>query len=140
MPTDEPAAIVRRIFEDGLNGRDFAVFDALLATDYLAHSALLGDVRGVERFKQGFRAFLDPCPDFHAALEDLVTAGEKVVARVTYRGTDTGGMFGRAPTGRAFTMGALYLFRVADGQVRELWQEADRLGLLRQLGAVPPTP
>lgn len=121
MLSNEPVSIVRRIFEQGVNSRDFATFDELMAPDYVAHSAVLGEVRGVESFKRGFRAFIDPCPDFNATLEDVFVAGDKVTARVTYRGTDTGGMFGRAPSGR----------------VRELWQEADRLGLMQQLGAIP---
>jgi hypothetical protein len=40
-------------------------------------------------------------------------------------------MFGRPPTGAAFTLGAIYIFRWGDGLVRELWQEADLLGLQR---------
>jgi predicted ester cyclase len=99
--------------------------------------ALLGDVYGVESFQQGFRAFLEPCPDFRATVADLFVSGEMVAVRVTYRGTDRGGMFGRVPTGRTFTMNALYIFRLADRLVRELWQEADRLGMMQQLGAIP---
>ena len=138
MPSDDNnMLVVRRIFEQVVNGRDFAAVDELIAPDYVAHSAVLGDVRGVESFKRGFQAFIDPCPDFNATLEDLFAAGDKVTARVTYRGTDTGGMFGQAPTGNAFTMGALYVFRLADRKVHELWQEVDRLGLMQQLGAIP---
>lgn len=137
MSPDEQVAIVRRIFEQVVNARDFAVADVVFAPDYVAHSALLGTVVGPESFKQGFRAFTDPCPDFRGTLEDVFAAGDKVTARLTYRGTDTGGMFGRPPSGTTFTIGAIYILRLADGLVRELWQEADLLGLQRQLGIIP---
>src|SRR5690242_9104220 len=80
MPEEINVAIVRRIFNQGINGRDDTVFDAVIAPDYVAHSAVLGEVRGVETFKQGFRAFIDPCPDFRASLDAVLAAGDKVTA------------------------------------------------------------
>lgn len=139
LSVNEHITTVRRIFEQAVNARDFTVVDELFAPDYVAHSALLGTVSGPESFKRAFRGFTDPCPDFQGTLEDLFSAGDKVTARVTYRGTDTGGMFGRPPTGTTFTLGAIYIFRLGDGLVRELWQEADLLGLQRQLGLIPTT-
>jgi SnoaL-like polyketide cyclase len=34
-------------------------------------------------------------------IEELIAAGDTVVLRATFRGTETGGYVGRAPTGRA---------------------------------------
>jgi predicted ester cyclase len=76
------------------------------------------------------------CPDFQATVEDLIGAdGDTVVTRLTYRGTDTGGFVkGRAATGKPFEFGAIYIWRLANGKVVELWQEADRMRLMQQLG------
>ena len=37
-------------------------------------------------------------------------------------------------TGRTVDSEAIYIFRVADGEIAELWAQRDELGLLRQLG------
>jgi predicted ester cyclase len=130
----EDEELARRIFEEGLNQRDYAVWDEVFAANFVAHSALLGEVHGVEAVKRSFAGFVTPAPDFQASVEDVVAGGDKVVVRVTYRGTDQGGFFGRPATGKRFVLTALYLLRVVEGRVVELWQEADRLGMMQQLG------
>jgi steroid delta-isomerase-like uncharacterized protein len=136
MSIEDNKTIVRRLFEEGVNARRYDVLDELLTPDFVLHSAILGEVHGREAYKQSVRALLDPCPDFRASIEDLIGAEQDaVVARLTYRGTDTGGFVrGHAATGRAFEFTAIYLWRLARGQLAELWQEADRVRLLQQLG------
>jgi steroid delta-isomerase-like uncharacterized protein len=133
----ENEQLARRIFEDGLNQRDYDVWDEVFAADFVAHSAVLGEVHGVEAVKRSFAGFITPAPDFHATVEDVIVGDDKVVVRVTYRGTDQGGFFGRPATGKRFVLTALYLLRVADGRVIELWQESDRLGMMQQLETLP---
>jgi predicted ester cyclase len=41
------------------------------------------------------------------------------------------------PTGRPVTVAGITLFRIEDGKYVERWSEADFLGLLQQLAAVP---
>ena len=46
-------------------------------------------------------------PDFRADIEDLIGEGDKVVARLTFRGTHTGGEFmGIPPNGNSFAFSA----------------------------------
>jgi steroid delta-isomerase-like uncharacterized protein len=139
MSTEDNKAIVRRLFDEGVNGRNYDVLDELVAPDFVLHSAILGEVHGREAYKQGVRALLEPSPDFRASIEDLIGAEQDaVVARLTYRGTDSGGFVrGHAATGKAFEFTAIYIWRLARGQVTELWQEADRVRLLQQLGILP---
>jgi predicted ester cyclase len=46
-------------------------------------------------------------------------------------------LLGIAPTGRAVTVAAMELFRLADGKIAEQWVIVDALGMSQQLGAVP---
>jgi len=132
-------ALVQRLFDECVNQRNYDVLDKLIAADFVLHSAMLGEVHGREAYKQSVRALLDPCPDLQGSVEALI-AGEQdtVVARLTYRGTDTGGLArGHAATGKPFEFTAIYLWQVANGQLAELWQEADRARMLQQLGLLP---
>jgi len=52
--------------------------------------------------------------------------------------THKGKFMGVAPTGKKITVSAIAIFRLANGKIVEGWKELDMLGLMRQLGAVPP--
>jgi predicted ester cyclase len=44
---------------------------------------------------------------------------------------------GLPATGREYTISEMHIFHVRDGKVAEHWRDADMLGLMRQLGALP---
>ncbi len=41
-------------------------------------------------------------------------------------------------TGRPITMREIGVFRVSGGKLVEMWGQADELGMLQQLGVLPP--
>jgi len=131
-------AIIARFFEQAVNQRNYPVIDELVAPSFVLHSALLGDVHGGDAYKQSVLGLMDTCQDLHATVQDLIAAeDDSVVARLTYRGTDTGGFVrGYAATGKPFEFGAIYIWRLANSKIVELWQESDRLRLMQQLGIV----
>jgi predicted ester cyclase len=47
---------------------------------------------------------------------------------------------GIPPTGKDVQMQGIAIHRIADGKLVEHWSTADGLGLLVQLGVVPPPP
>jgi predicted ester cyclase len=46
-------------------------------------------------------------------------------------------MMGIAPTGKQVTVSGFVITRFADGKAVEVWNNADDLGLLQQLGVLP---
>ena len=123
---------MRRTFED---------LDRVLET----HAALYGP-DWVGRFpgmppldadghRQYSEAMLKAFPDLDRTLEDLVAEGDKVVARWTAKGTNTGEFNGMPATGKFATSSGITIFRIADGRIVEEWSESDMLGLLQQLAA-----
>ena len=85
----------------------------------------------VEMMRGGF-------PDIQWTLEDMVAEGDKVAARFTIRGTHRGPFFGVPPTGKAIAGQSTSFYRLAGGQIVEDHGLPDMLGILRQIGAVPP--
>ena len=76
-------------------------------------------------------------PDFHHTVEDLVAEGDKVVPRLTLRGTHQGDFQGLPPTGKQVTFSGINVMRLEDGKIVEHWSIGDTLGMLQQLGAIP---
>ena len=77
-------------------------------------------------------------PDIQWTLEEIVAEGDKVAARFTMRGTHKGPFFGVPPTGKSIAVAAMNLYKFADGRIVEEFGQPDLLGLLQQIGAVPP--
>ena len=54
------------------------------------------------------------------------------------RGTNRGPFLGAPPTGKVVTYTGFDLNRIERGRIVESWVNYDALGLLQQLGLVPP--
>lgn len=76
-------------------------------------------------------------PDLYGTIEDLIAEGDKVVTRITYRGTHQGEFMGIPPTGRPVTMTFTGINRIAGGKIAEGWVNFDALGMMQQLGVIP---
>lgn len=78
--------------------------------------------------------------DFRVDVEELLSVGNRVISRVTYRGTHTGD-FKRVPaTGREVAVSGIDIFEFEAGRVVQHWHETDHLELFRQLGATLQAP
>ena len=85
--------------------------------------------------RQKYELLRSGCPDLRFVVEDLVSAGDRVAARVTVRGTHTQPFLGRAPSGRQMAAGKHSFFRIAGGQIVEHWGVFDQFAMMAQLGA-----
>jgi predicted SnoaL-like aldol condensation-catalyzing enzyme len=81
--------------------------------------------------------FFTAFPDAHFTTEDLIAEGDTVAVRRTFRGTHTSSLMGIPPTSKQVTITDMAFLRVADGKFVEAWNNADELGLLRQLNVIP---
>jgi steroid delta-isomerase-like uncharacterized protein len=76
-------------------------------------------------------------PDCRMTVEDVVAEGDQVAYRWTFSGTHRGELRGIAATGKRVSISGINVDRIAHGKIAEHWSQADVLGLLQQLGAVP---
>jgi predicted ester cyclase len=86
-------------------------------------------VEPIRRYHQAF-------PDLRLDVEELIVAGDTVILRMTFRGTDTGGYLGRSPTGRTVEEWVVDIMHFEDDKVVSEWIGADKLGLFIQLGVL----
>ena len=139
MSTEENKALVRREYEQGVNPKNFRVRDEVLADNFVAHFPGHAPIHGIEAFREFTSAFFTAFPDLKAAIEDLVAEGDKVAVRQTWRGTHTSDFLRIPPTGKQVTFTSIEVYRVSGGKLAEEWVELDMLGLLQQLGVIPPS-
>ena len=120
----------------GLNAHDPDAVDGFVAVDYINHNAFVED--GREANRAFWASFFAAFPDIKVTMEDLVVAGDRVVGRFTYRGTHNGTLYGIPATGNAIEMRSIDIWRVANGEFVEHWDELNLLELFQQVGAIPP--
>ena len=131
MDAAERELQVRCFVEDVWNGRRYEAAAKLFGDSY-ANPFGTGPSARVEPIRSYHRAF----PDLHLDIDELIVAGDTVVLRMTFRGTDTGGHVGRAPTGQAVEEWIVDIMRFVDDRVVSEWIGADKLGLFIQLGVL----
>jgi len=135
VSSDENKAVVRRWIEGFNNGDEQAEADARTA-DYVAHFPGAPPLDS-EGWIQATGAFVDAFPDLRLMVEDIMAEGDRVAARVSFRGSHNGPFQGIPPTNKHVTFTSIEMNRMVDGKVAEHWVEIDLLGLLQQLGATP---
>ncbi len=136
--SDENKALLRRVIEEGFNKHDTAFFDEIYA-DCVYCSPATGELKG-ESLKKFFTSVLAAFPDGRWTIEEQVAEGDKVVTRWSFVGTHLGEMMGLAPTGKRVTGSGMLIDRIVEGKVVEEREEWDTLGMMQQLGALPPLP
>ena len=109
----------------------------LYALDYIYHGPGGQELRGRDGIRNLWEIWLVGFPDLHATVEDMVSAGDKVVLRWRIEGTHTGEFLGIAPTNAKIDIGLTEIFRIANGQLVEAWDRYDGLTLMQQIGAIP---
>jgi steroid delta-isomerase-like uncharacterized protein len=136
VPIDDNAIVVRRWIE-AYNDRDMGAEAAARAPGFVAHVPGVPAPLDAEAWTRFIAAFAAAFPDLRLTVEEILADGDKVAARVTFRGTHRGEFQGIPPTEQRVTFSSIEVNRMVGGKVAEHWVELDLLGLLRQLGAVP---
>lgn len=140
MSTEANKATARRFIEEVWNGGQLAVIDELVLSAYVDHDPNnpLSTEEGPEGVKQSVTIWRTAFPDVQVTVEGQIAEGDMVVTRWRAHGTHRGTLLGIPPTGRQVSVTGVFVERYQDGQIAESWTEFDALGLLQQLGAVPP--
>ena len=125
-------AIIRRAFE-AWNAGNLDLFDEVWAVDYVHHDPAEPEVRGLEDYKRYVAYVHRGYPGLRFTVDDMLAEGDKVVARYTWRATDTVGRPDRPPTGKQVTMTGISIYRLAGAQIAEMWTNWDALGYQQQL-------
>ena len=130
-------------WQDLWNG-DLAVADEIIAPDFVAHFAPMGnspgEVRGPQGLKQWIGGSLEAFTDhgFTTTVGPIID-GDMFAGRWVFRAAYAGGIPGTPPdrVGVPVEYAGMDIFRVESGKIVEYWLCADILVMLGQVGAIP---
>ena len=132
---DRNLSLARRAFTEIYNDGNVALVDQLYADDFVDDSP--GGGRGRDLIKGAVAAFHRAFPDLRIDIEDAFAVDDKVVLRYTAHGTQTGPYYDIPPSGRVVVVRGITIFQILNGRIKTEWTEYDRLGVMRQIGAIP---
>ena len=132
--SEENKALARRSWEI-LENLD--AIEEIYAPDVVWHEPDR-DIHGTQEAKQFIYLYKSAFPDMNVTVEDVVAEGDKVVTRVSIRGTHQGETeeFG-PPTGRQIEGTLITISRIEGGKIVEDWDAYDNLSAMQQLGLAP---
>jgi steroid delta-isomerase-like uncharacterized protein len=133
---EENLAIVRRFYEEGVNGGDVNVFDEVAAPDIIYHSATVGPKTNVEDLKKTYQEAIDAFDGLTYTLLSSAVGPDAVAVRYEAQGKHTGEFRKIAPTGQTITWMHSAIAHVECGKIVEMWAQVNQLDRLKQLGVL----
>jgi steroid delta-isomerase-like uncharacterized protein len=136
---DNEAAM--RHFLEQINAGDVNAAAELLADNFVEHEVVPGLEPNKEGTRQFFGMMITAFPDLRLDAQDILTSGDKVVARLRVTGTNKGEFMGMPATGKSINVQAIDIVRFGnDGLAAEHWGVMDMMSIMQQLGAIPQGP
>jgi serine phosphatase RsbU (regulator of sigma subunit)/anti-sigma regulatory factor (Ser/Thr protein kinase)/predicted ester cyclase len=123
MSAEDNKALIRR-FVRAQWAKDLAALEEMMAPDFVDHSVLPGQGSTREDYLQDVAEDQAASSDAILTIEDQMAEGDKVISRLSIRGShDQEMVTGMPPTGVKLGFTGIIINRVVDGKIAEEWSE-----------------
>ena len=130
-------AIIRRLIDGVINGRELDLIPELVTEDYLYIDNSLGRFEGPAALRKIMSQSLLAFPDSVWTIEEQIADGDSVASRFTWNATHKHDFDVLPASGKHMTVTVISFDTFRDGRMQETRQYRDNLALLRQLGFIP---
>lgn len=143
MSTEENKSIARRFVQVWGKG-DLGLIDELASPALsVYYPSFPQAIKGGEAFKTLLKEFRSTFTDSNLDIEEEIAEGDKVVISWSFSGTHQGtlqggNLKGIPPTGNKVKWTGITIYKITDGKVIEEKGEENTIGLMRQMGVIPP--
>jgi predicted ester cyclase len=121
VSVEENMALAHRFFEARVK-TDLDALDKMLAPDFVSHTAAPGQQLDRESYMRHAAESVSAFSDVRFVIEDQVAAGDKVVTRISGRGTHARSeLLGTTPIGTEIASIAIFIHRISEGKISEEW-------------------
>ena len=137
--TEKNKAVITRLGELWNTG-NLTIADEIFDADFVNHDPDNPGINNLESYKGYVDVIRIGFPDFHVATDDLIVEEDKLAFRWTIIATHQGELMGMPATGIQVVWTGIKMAHFADGKIVEMWWAKDSMGMLQQLGVIPPMP
>ncbi len=138
----QPSDLIRSWFAEVWNAQQPDMMEKFVTEETLFYSVneTGGPLKGASGFRPFIKRLLAAFPDIKFTVEHTIDKGEYGVGRWVAHMTHTGDGLGVPPTNKDIVLTGMVIVRIADGKIVETWDEWDRFGMLRAIGAISLAP
>lgn len=129
------AALLQAI--DHWNGGNLDQYLELYDPDIGLHGFPAGLPPGAAGAKVFYEGLLTAFPNPRLTLDDVITEGDKIACRFHMEATHEGEFMGIPRTGNEVSVTGATILQFSGGKCVERWNEADMMGWMQQIGAIP---
>jgi len=133
--------LVRRFYKEVFENHNLAAVDDLLSEGAIDHQNPPPGLKvkpGREGVKEVINVYLEAFNPLTVQILDQYQGGDTVITRAQYTGTHSGSFAGIPATGKVSTVEGIDITRFEGDRQAEHWGQFDVIGMLTQLGAIPP--
>jgi steroid delta-isomerase-like uncharacterized protein len=138
MSAEKNAAIVRNFVEQVITQGDIDSAAQFVCEDVVEQVPFPGQGPGLKGLQDVLRGMQSGFPDLNFAITEQVSEGDKVASRFEWTGTHRGEFLGVPATGRPVRVWGIVIDRLENGRIKDTRIIMDSLGLMMQLGVIPP--
>jgi predicted ester cyclase len=141
VSTEENKAVVRRFFNEVLDGGNVVLMLELYTPDCVIHFAHLSEPYvGNAAYAAALAPAFERRSHFVTTIEHLIAEGDLVAVRIRHDVTHTADVPSRigilSAVGKSVSWTANAFFWLEGGRIAEEWIERDEAGMLQQLGGL----
>lgn len=131
----------KKLIEEAINTGSLELGERYLASnrvDHMDYGLPAGAADGHEGFRRVLGGFVDAFPDLRLDIQFVTADDDRAAFYISTSGTHQGSFRGIPPTGKAFKVNGVDVFRFdGEGKISEHWGVFDTFGMMAQLGLVP---
>ncbi len=141
MSIESNKALVRRYFEDAPTNPAACdeIFAAQVTWHALYHTTQPDFDSTPEIEKEAFARHLTVWGKYVEAIDQMIAEGDRVMVHWAGQGVQQGEYFGIPATGKPVKLSGMYIFRIVNDKITDVWNMWDQLGEWQQLGVLPAT-
>ncbi len=133
------AATLENRFSDEVVGKQNAeLLNEILGDDFISHHFPQPGQNNKTAFIGGMKSLFKGFPDIQIVRTTQYEKDDKVFTYAYWEATQKDTFMGIPPTNKMVHVEYMDIWRVKDGKIRENWVVMDIMGLMIQLGVVPP--
>lgn len=132
------SSIVRQFVDEVLSQGKIENAGHFFWEDMVEQVPLPGQGPGLEGLKDMVRGLRAAFPDMSWTVQEQIAEGDKVLSRFEWTGTHRGTFLGIPATNRSVNVWGMVIDRFEGEKIKDTRIIMDALGLMTQLGVVPP--
>lgn len=125
-----------RLFE-AINSGDLSVIPDAVTEDFVDHGSPVPLPPGPEGYAQ-ILGFVTRVLDVSYEIKDVFHTEDRICVRAVAHGRAVAAVHGEAAAGKPYAMDTVHIYRTEGDRLAEHWGVRDELGVLVQVGVMPP--